>query len=184
MSDRTDGSISGLMYDYSRRLSAGENHATVEGHEIDTQTVLESYDRALHPWMHGRRPHDLAERYGESILTTPTKLAWIGVGLSVGVGAATLRTAPEMTVLATAAGTTWLGITWLVSRDDRDQDVGESVEQTVATDGGDTEDIGRTYKRPCPECSRTISIVDRFCPRCGARVREEQTTNQHTETLS
>ena len=67
MSDRPDGPISGLIYDYSLRLAAGGNHALVEGHEIGARTVLESYDRVIHPWMHGRRPHDLAERYGDTI---------------------------------------------------------------------------------------------------------------------
>ena len=114
--DRPDGSISGILFDQSCRLAASDNHALVEGHVVNARTVLDSYDRVLHPWMHGRRPHDLAERYGDPILTTSTTLAWLGVCVSVGVGVATLRTAPEVTALATAAGAIWLGITWLLSR--------------------------------------------------------------------
>ena len=67
MSDRPDGPISGILYDHSCRLAASDNHALVEGHAVHARTVLDSYDRALHPWMHGRRPHDLAERYGDEL---------------------------------------------------------------------------------------------------------------------
>ena len=119
MSDRPDGPVSGILYDHSLQLHAGENHVIAEGHVVDARTVLESYDRVLHPWIHGRRPHDFAERYGEPILTTSTKLGWLGVCVSVGVGVATLKTAPEVTALATGTGAVWLGITWFVSRDTR-----------------------------------------------------------------
>ena len=131
----------------------------------------------------------------DPILTMSTKLAWLGVTVSVGVGAATLRTAPEVSVLATAAGATWLGIMWYVSRDDpRRAGTGEPDEQVVATDGGGVkgedggdlseEGVGRTYLKRCPDCEWTISIVDYYCRHCGTRVREEQTQNQHTETHS
>lgn len=60
--ERPTGSVSGLLYDYSRRLRTATRHADAEGEEVHPQVILDSYDRALHPWIHGRRPHDLAER--------------------------------------------------------------------------------------------------------------------------
>lgn len=61
-SGRPDGPLSGLMYDYSQQLRAAGRHAAAEGHPATARTVLESYDRTLHPWMHGRRPEELAEK--------------------------------------------------------------------------------------------------------------------------
>ena len=57
----------------------------------------------------------------DPITTTSTKLAWIGVGLSTGIGVATLPTAPEVTVIASAAGTAWLILAWYASRDEQTQ---------------------------------------------------------------
>ena len=125
--------------------------------------------------------------------TTP--LAWAGVGLSTAIGVMTIRTTPEITALSAATGVAWLALAWYVSRDARDADAAEPV-QGVATDGGEVavegedggdhseEGVGRTYLKRCPDCSWTISITDYYCRHCGTRVREEQTTTQHTETLS
>lgn len=54
-------SLSDLLAEYGRQLETVDRHAAAEGHSVDGLRVLESYDRALHPWMHGRRPADLAE---------------------------------------------------------------------------------------------------------------------------
>lgn len=75
MSERPDGPISGLLYEYSRRLSAASNHAVAEGHDVTGMTVLDGYDRTLHPWMHGRRPADLAERVREFLNTIRARKA-------------------------------------------------------------------------------------------------------------
>lgn len=60
--ERPDGPLSGLFYDFTVRVNVGRNHAIAEGHEFVDRAVLEGYDRTLHPWMHGRRPQDLADR--------------------------------------------------------------------------------------------------------------------------
>lgn len=60
--NRPDGPLSSVMYEYSQQLGAAGGHAAAEGHAVGARTVLESYDRTLHPWMHGRRPTDLAEQ--------------------------------------------------------------------------------------------------------------------------
>lgn len=68
---RPTGALSGLMYYYSMQLSAASSHAAAEGSDVGARTVLESYDRTLHPWMHGRRPQDLADaarRWWRSVL--------------------------------------------------------------------------------------------------------------------
>lgn len=63
MTERPDGPISGLLYDLSRRHRAARRHALAEGyHDVPLKSVFVGYDRTLHPWMHGRRPHDIAER--------------------------------------------------------------------------------------------------------------------------
>jgi hypothetical protein len=51
-----------IMRQHDRQVSATRRHATAEGHTVDTMTVLESYDRQLHPWIHGRRPVEIAAR--------------------------------------------------------------------------------------------------------------------------
>jgi hypothetical protein len=61
-SDRPDGAISGLLWESSQQCRAAGRHCAAEGHPADIRTVLESYDRALHPWMYGRRPADIAEK--------------------------------------------------------------------------------------------------------------------------
>ena len=63
--DRPDGPLSGVLYDYGQRLTAARTHAVAEGHPTDARTILDSYDRTLHPWLHGRRPVDLAARLRE-----------------------------------------------------------------------------------------------------------------------
>ncbi|RLM83684.1 hypothetical protein D3D02_16920 [Halobellus sp. Atlit-38R] len=67
MTDRPDGPLSGLLYDHDQRLSAARRHTTAEGHETHPLTILDSYDRTLHPWIHGRRPADLARKLRERI---------------------------------------------------------------------------------------------------------------------
>lgn len=67
--DRPDGAISGLLYDYELRVSAVGRHAAAEGATTTTtHRVLDSYDRTLHPWMHNRRPADIARRLHEWLL--------------------------------------------------------------------------------------------------------------------
>jgi len=58
--ERPDGALSGLLWDYSQRVAAVNRHAAAEGVDVGPRTVLESYDRTLHPIMHGRRFEDLA----------------------------------------------------------------------------------------------------------------------------
>lgn len=53
--DRPDGPISGLFHDYDRRLRAAHTHECFEGYSVGPRTILEGYDRALHPWMRGWR---------------------------------------------------------------------------------------------------------------------------------
>ena len=55
-------SLSDLLREHGRRAEAIERHGAAEGQSVDVATALESYDRVLHPWMHGRRPVDLAAR--------------------------------------------------------------------------------------------------------------------------
>lgn len=58
----------------------------------------------------------------DPIASTSTKLAWMGVGVSTIAGIATLRSAPGVTVLATAAGAAWLFLAWVTSRTRVDQE--------------------------------------------------------------
>ena len=63
--ERPNGPISGLLWEYGKQLNAARTHAAAEGHSTDGRMILDSYDRTLHPWIHGRRPADLAERLRE-----------------------------------------------------------------------------------------------------------------------
>lgn len=65
--DRPRGPLSSVVWEFNRQLAAAQKHAAAEGKTVSARTVLESYDRTLHPWMHGRRPSDLAEKYGDQI---------------------------------------------------------------------------------------------------------------------
>lgn len=68
---RPTGALSGLLYDYSMQIQAASSHAAAEGSDVGARTVLESYDRTLHPWTHGRRPQDIADaarRWWRSVL--------------------------------------------------------------------------------------------------------------------
>lgn len=58
-SEKPDGAISAILYQHDRQLRAVENHGAAEGHAVGTREVLNSYDYALHPWLHGRRFGDL-----------------------------------------------------------------------------------------------------------------------------
>lgn len=60
--EQPDGPLSGTFYRYTQELYAAQTHALHEGIEADPRAVLDSYDRNCHPWMHGRRPHDIARR--------------------------------------------------------------------------------------------------------------------------
>ena len=60
MSSKPDGALTGLLYELDQQQQAADNHMAAEGHNAQTVTVLDSYDRTLHPWMHGRRPPDIA----------------------------------------------------------------------------------------------------------------------------
>ncbi|MFC6973678.1 hypothetical protein ACFQL1_01700 [Halomicroarcula sp. GCM10025709] len=57
--------LSPLVWDMQRRVVAAGNHMQAEGCHVPPGAVLEGYDRALHPWMHGRRAADLVERARE-----------------------------------------------------------------------------------------------------------------------
>lgn len=63
--ERPDGPVSGLFWDVGRQLSSVGNHESAEGHDAHPYAVVRGYDRALHPWLHGRRPSDLAQRFRE-----------------------------------------------------------------------------------------------------------------------
>jgi len=78
--DRPDGPLTGLLHEYGRRLNAAERHTAAEGHVTDSRVVLDSYDRVLHPWLHGRRLPDLLDRYGH-----PIEHVGFVVGLALGV---------------------------------------------------------------------------------------------------
>lgn len=59
MTDRPpEGCFSGLLWEYGQQLDAAETHAAAEGWTVNESVILDSYDRAEHPWMHGRRPAD------------------------------------------------------------------------------------------------------------------------------
>lgn len=62
MTPKPDGAISGILYEYDRQIRAVERHAAAEGYTTDNTVTLDSYDRTLHPWLHGRRLPDLVER--------------------------------------------------------------------------------------------------------------------------
>lgn len=61
------GPLSGILHGYHLRVRAVRRHVQAEGYEdhVPTMTILTSYDRTEHPWLHGRRPHDLVERLRE-----------------------------------------------------------------------------------------------------------------------
>ena len=50
------------MWQYDLQLGAARTHGYAEGVDLSSMTVLQSYDRTLHPWMHGRRPNDIAAK--------------------------------------------------------------------------------------------------------------------------
>jgi len=84
MSDH--GPMVSIMLKHDRQLRAARSHATAEGHSVDTLCVLESYDRQLHPWIHGRRPTDLAVVMKNADLsgvwTTPTESAVVSLAFA------------------------------------------------------------------------------------------------------
>jgi hypothetical protein len=51
-----------MFWDWGRRYRAVSIHLHAEGGDVPPSAVTEGYDRALHPWMHGRRPEDIAEK--------------------------------------------------------------------------------------------------------------------------
>jgi len=62
--DRPDG-VRGLLFDLHRQSTAVAHHQFAEGADVQARTVFESYDRQLHPWLHGRRPADIAAKARE-----------------------------------------------------------------------------------------------------------------------
>lgn len=92
---RPDGPISGLLHDFGQQLGAVRRHAQAEGHSVDAAGVIDSYDRTLHPVMHGRRPHDLVERHGKPAVIVATGgcffalegLAFVAIALAGDAGA-------------------------------------------------------------------------------------------------
>lgn len=67
MPETPDGPLTSTFHKYDTWVVAASTHAAVEGSEVDVQVILDSYDRAVHPWMHGRRFHDLVEKVREVI---------------------------------------------------------------------------------------------------------------------
>ena len=63
--DRPDGIIGEVLWDWGRRFSAVSTHLHAEGGDVHPSAVIEGYDRALHPWLHGRRPADIAAKVRE-----------------------------------------------------------------------------------------------------------------------
>ena len=59
---RPDGPLSTLLYNAYVRHNVGLNHCFAEGCDLPRAAVLEGYDRTEYPWIHGRRPHDLARK--------------------------------------------------------------------------------------------------------------------------
>ncbi|GGK74272.1 hypothetical protein [Haloarcula sebkhae] len=58
--DRPDGpGFSPTVWDYERRIRVVRNHGRFEGADVDGLVTLNSYDRTLHPDLHGRRAHDI-----------------------------------------------------------------------------------------------------------------------------
>mgnify|MGYP006283828319 CR=1 FL=1 len=65
LGDRPDGPISRLWYDHALRCNVAVNHAAAEGLYLSARAVSRGYDRAEHPYIHGRRPQDIARRLRE-----------------------------------------------------------------------------------------------------------------------
>lgn len=63
--ERPDSTIGGLLWDHGRRVAATGNHELAEGCNVGVMTILDSYDRQLHPWLHGRRPEDIIAKAKE-----------------------------------------------------------------------------------------------------------------------
>ncbi|GGN84541.1 hypothetical protein [Haloarcula pellucida] len=63
--DRPDSILGGMFWDWGRRFRAVSVHLHAEGGDVHPRAVIEGYDRALHPIMHGRRPHDIAQKVRE-----------------------------------------------------------------------------------------------------------------------
>lgn len=80
-----------MLWEFDRQVQAAGRHAAAEGHDVSVRTVLEGYDRTLHPWMHGRRPSDLAEKYGALVET---------IGFAVGVALGVVIYGPRRLVAA------------------------------------------------------------------------------------
>lgn len=66
LGERPEGpGFSPILYDMQQQITAARHHGLAEGADVDSLEVLESYDRQLHPWLHGRRPADIARRIRE-----------------------------------------------------------------------------------------------------------------------
>lgn len=64
--DRPDGpGFSPILWNYDRRVGAARNHERFEGADVGCMTILDSYDRQLHPWLHGRRAEDIVSKVRE-----------------------------------------------------------------------------------------------------------------------
>lgn len=62
LGERPEGPMSGMLHDSMLRLNVGKNHCFAEGYDAPSRAILTGYDRTEHPWMHGRRAHDLAAK--------------------------------------------------------------------------------------------------------------------------
>jgi len=60
-----DGPASNLIERNLTRQNVAMNHGMAEGFVPNHDAVWRSYDRVEHPWMHGRRAHDIIERVRE-----------------------------------------------------------------------------------------------------------------------
>jgi hypothetical protein len=99
--ERPDGPLTGLLHDFDQRVDAVRRHAAAEGHAVDPRVVLDSYDRTLHPFMHGRRPPELVERHGK-----PAVIAATGGGFFV------LEAVGFAGVALTGRGDAWPPVAW------------------------------------------------------------------------
>jgi len=65
--EKPDGAFSQILYEYDQQVRTIEQHAAAEGYATNTMITLDSYDRARHPWLHGRRLADLVAKVREVI---------------------------------------------------------------------------------------------------------------------
>lgn len=61
--EKPTGTLSAVIFELRLRAQAAQRHVLAEGHdEVAVSTVLNSYDRVEHPYLHGRRPYDIVAK--------------------------------------------------------------------------------------------------------------------------